>query len=450
MNRWITLLCALTLIFSTQAYAGKRAEGAVLGFVGGYFVGKHVEKNKRRPAHRVVVRARSPMEQAFRSQSRFVRKQLQTKLQEKGLYRSYIDGAWGRGTRTAMENFATDSGKTHLLTTESGANELMNILLRPEDGHTSISDSGSSSDMGGGSYMGSSSDTDSMPGDVIDTDDLAETGTDANTDVVVNKTDDGEELAQIKQKLDIVSQQLSLLREVLRVQGKQGGQQNSFHRAEIKVLNKRIAVIEDFQKQTISEAQMRSDSNLRTADYSLGGSSVKASQIYPKIPYYVPGTDEVGVMWIAPRVTNRGVLIYDFNFMEPGGGAENVRETISMPGIDMADIMYGIEKAHEWSDIAQQKGVRQKHEKVAVCFPESVCKDSNGGNATTEVVFMIDPDGSTAAKIQRNTGTAVSSYSFTIESALLLSSYLDYMKKEGEAEYSGGTVTNADLDTMFK
>jgi len=404
MNKLIVFVCALALAFSSQTYAGKGARNAaILGIVGigAYQLGKHSERNKRRAPRYSRAYARSPMEQAFKSQSRHVRKQLQIKLQEKELYHSYIDGYWGRGTRTALESFATETGKTHLLTTESGANEFMRFLLSPEDSHTSISDSGSgsssdmgggsysdsgsssgmgggsysdsgsSSDTGGGSYMGSSSGADSMAGGVTGADDLA--GTDVNADmgadIDVNRRDDSEELAQIKQKLDLVSQQLSLLKEVLRVQGSQGGQQNSFHQAEIEALNKRIAAIEDFQKQTISDVQMRSDRNFRTADLNLSAPSVQASKIYPKIPYYVPETDDLGEMWIAPRVTNRGGLIYDFNFMEPGGAAENVRETISMPAVDMADLMYGIEKAHEWSDVAKQKAVRQKHEKVAVCFP---------------------------------------------------------------------------------
>ncbi|MEJ2528999.1 MAG: hypothetical protein P8Z39_02655 [Gammaproteobacteria bacterium] len=37
-----------------------------------------------------------------------------------------------------------------------------------------------------------------------------------------------------------------------------------------------------------------------------------------------------------------------------------------------------------------------------------------------------------------------------LESALLLSSYMDYMKQVGEAEYGAGTMKNADLDEMFK
>ena len=420
MKKWIVLLCALTLACSTQAYAGKATRAAVLGFIGGFAVGKLTNKPQRAQASGYVRHYRSPMERAFRSQSRFIRQQIQIRLRDEGLYRSYIDGYWGRGTRSAIESFAAQSGKTYLLTTDSGSNELLGMMLSPEVGQQLV-----------------------VP---VVTVDQSSSGTPA----AGASTADADGLEDLKQKLDIVNQQLSLLREVLRVQQRDQGQPNPFKQAKINALEARISAIEGLQSKVISEAEVVYNVTLSPADSRQGMTASKAAHIFPKIPYYIPGTEEIGEMWVAPHVTDAGLLIYDFNFMSTGAEYENIRETVSMQSIEMDEIMFGIEKIHGWSDIAHEKGVRRRHEKIATCFPESMCSDKRVGNSSTEMVFMLYEDGSTAAKMQRNKGKFVSGYNFSIDSALLLSSYLDYMKKEGEAEYSVGTMTDADLDTMFK
>jgi hypothetical protein len=77
-----------------------------------------------------------------------------------------------------------------------------------------------------------------------------------------------------------------------------------------------------------------------------------------------------------------------------------------------------------------------------------MCDDESG--TPTKVMFMLYEDGSTAAKIQQKGSNTVFGYNLSIEAALLLSSYLDYMKGKGEAEYSVGTMTDADLNNVFK
>ncbi|MCP4125967.1 MAG: hypothetical protein GY753_02755 [Gammaproteobacteria bacterium] len=360
------------------------------------------------------------MERAFKSQSRYIRKQVQMRLRDDGLYRSYIDGYWGRGTRSAIESFAAGAGSTHLLTSDSGANELLGMMLSPDASQQLVTPVVTVEQSVSDAPAASASSVD--PGGLED----------------------------LKKTLDIVNQQLSLLREVLRVQQMDQGQQDQFRQAKINALQDRISAIESLQSQAISEAEVVYNETLSPAGSSQGMSVSKASHIFPKIPYYTPGTDDIGQMWVAPHVTDAGLLIYDFNFMNTGAEFENIRETISMQSGEMAEIMFGIKKIHGWSDIAQDKGVRRRHEKVATCFPADMCEDKKYGNSSTEMVFMLYEDGSTAAKMQRNKGEFVSGYNFSMESALLLSSYLDYMRKEGEAEYSSGTMSNADLDEMFK
>ncbi len=425
MNKFITLLSVLALTCTTQAYAGKTTRAAVLGFIGGYAVGKYTNKPAppRTEVRYIRQRSQSPIQQAFRSQSRFIRKQVQVKLREQGYYRSYIDGAWGRGTRSALEQFALDSGKTGLLTTYGGSSELMSMLLSPEENSQMVS-----------LEVGESSADDTMAD--------ASDAVDANASNTVS-------LADLKHRYKIADQQLSLLKQVLRVEENED-QQNSFNQAKLQAVKGRIAAIDGFKQQVNSAAQASYKESLLPVSLNMGMPASKVYRIIPIIPYVIPGTNEFGEMRVSPRVTDAGVLIYDHNFMDIGPGYEKIRETISLRSDNRPELMFGLGKVYEWSYLAQQKGVRQRHQKSAACFPKNMCDEKKVGNNSTEVVFLLDEDGSTAAKIQSNKGKFVSGYKLPIESALLLSSYMDYMKQEGEAEYSAGTMKNADLDKMFK
>lgn len=134
MKKYIAIFCVLAFVSSNQAYAGKSARNVLLGVAAGVAIGTLLNKS-----HTKSKSDRSIMAGAYRNQSEFIRKQLQIKLSERGLYNSKIDGQWGPGTRTAFQTFAEESGNIHLLTSSEGANELMNLLLSPEgDGQPGV------------------------------------------------------------------------------------------------------------------------------------------------------------------------------------------------------------------------------------------------------------------------------------------------------------------------
>ncbi len=150
MNRLITVVCVLALVGSSPVYAWHhhhshhhshhRGTAAALGFLGGFAIGNMVSRPS--PPRTVVYSApyysapaysapvyQTPVQQAFWGQSSFVRRQLQSKLQQMGFYYSYIDGVWGPATQSALEDYASSTGNIHLLTSYAGANELMRMLL---------------------------------------------------------------------------------------------------------------------------------------------------------------------------------------------------------------------------------------------------------------------------------------------------------------------------------
>lgn len=417
MKRWITFICVLALISASPVYAGKTTRAAVLGLIGGYAIGKYTSRpSHAAPRYRTQRYYASPMEQAFRTQSRFIRRQLQARLQEKGFYYSYIDGSWGPGTRSAFDSYATNSGKTHLLTSYAGANEMMRTLLSPEEAQQ---------------YT----DTEEPVNSTADT-----AADDVSQDVAQETAPDPE---AVQKKLKIANDQLALLNEVLRVVMMEGGS-GDFHKDKVNAVKARIAAIEAFKGQSISESGATVGATAMPA--SLSGK--KVAGIYPLIPFYTPGSGQVGELEIAPQATGKGV-VYNFKFVQHLNGSSDASKTMPINSADIEQVNHGINKSHEWSSLAEKKGLRQLHQKVASCFPEDMCDDDKS-DTPTKVLFMLYEDGSTAAKIQQKTSDTLFGYNLSIDSALLLASYLDYMKSKGEAEYSVGTMTDADLNSVFK
>ena len=86
---------------------------------------------------------------------------------------------------------------------------------------------------------------------------------------------------------------------------------------------------------------------------------------------------------------------------------------------------------------------------TAYCFPESMCAEKKIGTSSTEYVFKIYEDGSTAASIRRNKGKFAQEYNLSVDSGLLLAAYADYMQDLGSKEFGANTMTDKDLDNMF-
>jgi hypothetical protein len=96
----------------------------------------------------------------------------------------------------------------------------------------------------------------------------------------------------------------------------------------------------------------------------------RASEIYAKIPYYIPGTKETGEFWIEPTVTDKGELLFAFKFVDTEASVEKVRGKIDMTLAEMEDAQKALLKLHAWSEIAHSQNVRKNYEKRAICFPQ--------------------------------------------------------------------------------
>lgn len=74
-----------------------------------------------------------------------------------------------------------------------------------------------------------------------------------------------------------------------------------------------------------------------------------ASQAFPRVPYFIPGTQETGEFWIEPIVSETGTLTYQFRFVDPTADYNKVRDTIAMSPSELVDVQAALTKIRAWS-----------------------------------------------------------------------------------------------------
>ncbi len=193
--------------------------------------------------------------------------------------------------------------------------------------------------------------------------------------------------------------------------------------------------------------------SIKPNDRDLYLTSRRASEIYPRVPYYIPGTSETGEFWVEPTVSDRGEMGFSFQFRDVASSVEKVRGKIEMNLDQIEQTQKALYKLHEWSIVAHEQKLRRNYEKRVVCFPERECPADGerlDGAASTEIRFNVYEDGSTAGRIQRNKGRFIEGYNVSIDSAMLLQAYLNHVIKEAKLEFKSGTQDKKALDSMFK
>ena len=188
---------------------------------------------------------------------------------------------------------------------------------------------------------------------------------------------------------------------------------------------------------------------IRPNNANLSVSAFRAADTFPKIPFYVPGTSEIGEMLVVPRITDDGYLMYQFDFLDPTASYDKVRDTISIEHENIDLVITGLHKVDEWTMVAQENNVTRRIEKTSACIPEGKCENKVQGVSSTEVVFQVYEDGSTAGRIQRNKGRFSTGYNMSVESSILLSAYLTYMRDVGSKEFNIGVMTDDEVKDLF-
>ncbi|MDB2467607.1 peptidoglycan-binding protein [Planktomarina temperata] len=252
---------------------------------------------------------------------------------------------------------------------------------------------------------------------------------------------------ELQQEFDRLVTQLKLLAQISEhVRAKASDDES---RKKLSAITKRITELEKLVKSYERESRSKYGVPIKPSNANLGVTAAKASEVFPRVPYYIPGTDEVGEMWIKPYVSNGGELLYDFNFVDKTAEFGKIKDTIVLSANNIGTVSTALVKVNEWSDKALEKNLRRRFEKSAACFPQEMCGKREAGKTSTEVVFMLYEDGSTSTKIQQNKGKFQSGYNVSVESGLLLSAYADYMIDIGSKEFMAATMTDEELDAEF-
>lgn len=219
----------------------------------------------------------------------------------------------------------------------------------------------------------------------------------------------------------------------------------------IAAIEARLGDLRKSKTEKVREAS-RYQTSIRPTDFDQYITARKMSEIYPKVPYYIPGTKEIGEFWVEPDVKEDGRLAFRFRFIDPQSRNDRTRASIEMWPDELDRTRRALLKLYDWSAMAHEKKLRRQYEKRIDCFPAESCpqeRERLEGKASTEIVFTVNEDGATGGRIQRNKGRFQESYAISIESGMLLQAYLRHVLREGRREYEAGTQTKEDLDKIF-
>lgn len=219
------------------------------------------------------------------------------------------------------------------------------------------------------------------------------------------------------------------------------------------VLNGQVREMQQtFNAKTTELASPRYSASIRPNDPDNRITARRASELFPKIPFYIPATPETGEFWLEPNVTDTGELTFNLKFIDTGSANDKVRATIALTMGEVETVRDSLCKLSEWAKVAHDNRVTNMSKRV-VCFPAEKCPEENGkrdGVASTEIIFAVHEDGKTSGRIQRNRGRFADGYNMSTDNALLLQAYLNHISLEGKGEYDARTRTQEQARDLFK
>ena len=173
--------------------------------------------------------------------------------------------------------------------------------------------------------------------------------------------------------------------------------------------------------------------------------SIRSDQ--PRVPFYIPGTSETGVVEVGPEVSSKGQKRYALRFLDPSARNGSLRDSVELSEEDVRALQSGLTKLNEWTSEAQHQGIRKIYSKQTTCFPQSKCAANS--SSRVEVIFLIYEDGSTGGQIRLHKGAYEQGYNLSIDSAKLLQANLAQSLKTFQREVSAKSASRESLDKVF-
>ena len=252
--------------------------------------------------------------------------------------------------------------------------------------------------------------------------------------------------SEAQKRLDQIQASLNMYEAISKVVKRQKPDvRNRFRIAINREIKKLNAEKQSFQQEFFNQYS----TPITPSNKNLNISSFKASETFPKVPFYVPGTNEIGEMLTIPRVTDEGYLVYRLDFLDPTLTYEKVRDSITISHENINGVIEALLNIDSWTITAQENNVTRRISKTALCIPKGKCANKRKGVMSTEIVFQVYEDGSTAGRIQRNKGTYSVGYNLSVESSVLLSAYLTYMRDTGFKEFNMRNMSDEEIESLF-
>lgn len=185
-------------------------------------------------------------------------------------------------------------------------------------------------------------------------------------------------------------------------------------------------------------------------NFSVSSFRIAEINSFPKIPFYIPGTEEYGELFLMPKISDEGFLNYQLDFLDRSAKTEKVRDRLLISHENIDGMISGLMKVDEWTKVVQENNITRQIEKTSVCIPDGSCSNKVQGVKSSEIIFQIYEDGSTAGRIQVNKGKFSVKYNMSVESSLLLTAYLTYMRDVGSKEFQLGVMSDDEVKDLFE
>lgn len=265
------------------------------------------------------------------------------------------------------------------------------------------------------------------------------------------------EIAKLQEQLDSLTDELNLLKEVRDSQA--GRAQDLDPQAEedarslaqrkITAIDARIAAIMELAEGVEEESQSRYLTPIRPTNASRRVTARKLAELFPKVPFYVDGTTDIGELRIKPYVDSEGYQLFRLDFVDITSRVEDRIETFDLQLDQLSHLTQALAKGYQWSETAIENQVRD-FRKTVDCISRNECDHRELGKTSTQLDFRAYSDGSTGLVLIRNKGEYPEPFSFSVESALLLSAYADFILDKASAQYEAGTRDETEVDSLFK
>ena len=361
---------------------------------------------------------------AFKNYSVSKRKEIQLALEQAGFYKSSIDGIYGRGTRSAITRFASENG--YSIVNRRSVDTAIKGLL--DNNAVEIEKQ----------IVVATSVSVTQP-------ELAE----EETIGLVTSSKKWENPQTVMEAQRFIDEIQATIVMYMAIESVIKEQPRTLQDSILSVVQDEIRKLQNQKLISQKHLSKKFITPIKPSNANLQVSAFRASDTFPKVPFYIPGSNEIGETLVTPRVSDEGHLNYQFDFIDPLASYDKVRDTVSIAHDDIDRLITGMGKIDEWTNIAKENGVNRRISKTAACIPAEACDVKKPGISSTELLFQIYEDGSTSGRMQLNKGQFNVGYNISVESTILLQAYLIYMRDIGSKEFNVGVMSDEAILEMF-